>query len=156
MNLEKPEVETVGWIIVTLWKTWNEAWKARNRRFKEEDRYTAQNAKMQRTIDINIIYHCREYLPDELNGQLKSNVEEHLSQSDASIDEWLLMFRSIMHQNVIKKNKRAWQETEKHYLNLFTNFKKKLKTRKTRLKVRSLGLVEIYFTLQPTWEKGSN
>jgi hypothetical protein len=28
MNLEKPEVETVGWIIITLWKTWNEAWKA--------------------------------------------------------------------------------------------------------------------------------
>jgi hypothetical protein len=120
MNLEKPEVETVGWIIITLWKTWNEAWKARNRRFKEEDIYTAQNAKMQRIIDINIIYHCREYLPDELNGQLKSNVEEHLSQSNASIDEWLLMFRSIMYQEVIKKNKRAWQEAEKHYLNLFT------------------------------------
>jgi hypothetical protein len=112
MNLEKPEVETVGWIIVTLWKTWNEAWKARNRRFKEEDRYTAQNAKMQRTIDVNIIYHRREYLPDKLNGQLKLNVEEHLSQSDASIDEWLLMFRSIIHQNVIKKNKRAWKEAE--------------------------------------------
>jgi hypothetical protein len=121
MNLEKPEVETVGWIIVTLWKTWNEAWKARTRRFKEEDRYTAQNAKMQRTIDINIIYHCREYLPDKLKGQLKFKVEEHLSQSDASIDEWLLMFRSIMYQNVIKKNKRAWQEAEKHYLNLFTS-----------------------------------
>jgi hypothetical protein len=38
MNFKKPEVETVGWIIITLWKTWNEAWKARNRRFKEEDR----------------------------------------------------------------------------------------------------------------------
>jgi hypothetical protein len=121
MNLEKPEVETVGWIIITLWKTWNEAWKARNRRFKEEDRYTAQTARVKRTIDINIIYHCREYLPDKLNGQLKSNIEEHLSQSNASIDDWLLMFRSIMYQEVIKKNKRAWQEAEKHYLNLFTS-----------------------------------
>jgi hypothetical protein len=57
MNIEKPEVEMVGWIIITLWKAWNEAWKARNRRFKEEDRYTAQNATMHRIIDINIIYH---------------------------------------------------------------------------------------------------
>jgi hypothetical protein len=97
---------------------------------------------MQRTIDINIIYHCREYLPDELNKQLKLNVEEHMS-----IDEWLLMFRSTMHQNVNKKNKRAWQAAEKHYLNIFTSLKKK---RKTRLKVRSLGLVQICFTLQPT------
>jgi hypothetical protein len=37
LNLEKPAVETVGWIIIILWKTWNGAWKARNRRFKEED-----------------------------------------------------------------------------------------------------------------------
>jgi hypothetical protein len=28
INLEKPEVETVRWIIIELWKTWNEAWKA--------------------------------------------------------------------------------------------------------------------------------
>jgi hypothetical protein len=79
---------------------------------------------MQRIIDINIIYHCREYLPDELNGQLKSNIEEHLSQSNEAIDEWLLMFRSIMYQEVIKKNKRAWQVAEKHYLNFFTSKKK--------------------------------
>jgi hypothetical protein len=76
---------------------------------------------MQRTIDINIIYQCREYLSEELNGQLKSNIEEHLSQSKASIDEWLLMFKSKMYQDVIKKNKRVWQEAEKHYLNLFTS-----------------------------------
>jgi hypothetical protein len=119
MNLEKPEVEIVGWIIITLWKTWNKAWKARNRRFKEEDRYISQSARMQRIIEINIIYHCREYLSEELNRQLKSNIEEHLSQINASIDEWLLMFKSIMYQEVIKKNKRAWQEAEKHYLNLF-------------------------------------
>jgi hypothetical protein len=73
MNPEKPEVETVGWIISRLWKTWNEAWKARNRRFKEEDRYIAQNPRMQRTIDKKIIYHCLEYLSEELNRQVKSN-----------------------------------------------------------------------------------
>jgi hypothetical protein len=72
-------------------------------------------------IDINIIYHCQEYLSEELNRQLNSNIEEHLSQSNASIDEWLLMFKSIMYQEVIKKNKRVWQEAEKHYLNLFTS-----------------------------------
>jgi hypothetical protein len=76
---------------------------------------------MQLMIDINIIYHCQEYLSEELNRQLKSNIEEHLSQSNASIDEWLLMFKSIMYQEVIKKNKRVWQEAEKHYLNLFTS-----------------------------------
>jgi hypothetical protein len=53
---------------------------------------------MQRVIYINIIYHCREYLSEELNEQLKSNIEEHLSQNNASIDEWLLIFRSIMYQ----------------------------------------------------------
>jgi hypothetical protein len=75
---------------------------------------------MQCTIDINIIYHCQEYLSEELNRKLKSNIEEYLSQSNASIDEWLLMFKSIMYQEVNKKNKRVWQEAEKHYLNLFT------------------------------------
>jgi hypothetical protein len=77
---------------------------------------------MQRIIDINIIYHCQEYLPEELNGQIKSNIEENLSQSKASIDEWLLMFRSILYQEVINKNKRAWQEAEKNYLYLFTSY----------------------------------
>jgi hypothetical protein len=59
INFKRPAVKTVRWIIITLWKTWNEAWKARNRRFKERDRYTAQNAKIQSTININIIYHCQ-------------------------------------------------------------------------------------------------
>jgi hypothetical protein len=76
---------------------------------------------MKRIIDTNIIYNCQENLPEELNGQLNSNIEEHPSQSNTSIDEWLLMFRSIMYQELINKNKRAWQEAEKHYLNLFTS-----------------------------------
>jgi hypothetical protein len=62
------------------------------------------------------------------------------------------MFRSIIFQEVIKKNKRAWKEAEKHHLNLLTS----LKNGKTRLKVRSLGLVQICFTLQPKKEEGSN
>jgi hypothetical protein len=76
---------------------------------------------MQRIVDINIIYHCRENLSEELNRQKKSNVEEHLSQSNASIDEWLLMFKSISYQEVIKKNRKVCQETEKQYLNFFTS-----------------------------------
>jgi hypothetical protein len=36
MNIEKSDAEIIGWNIVTLWKTWNETWKGRNRRFKEE------------------------------------------------------------------------------------------------------------------------
>jgi hypothetical protein len=27
MNLEKPDAEIIGWIIIMLWKTWNEAGK---------------------------------------------------------------------------------------------------------------------------------
>jgi hypothetical protein len=114
-------VETIGWIIIILWKTWNEAWKAQNRRFKKEDRNLAQTSRMQLIVDINIIYHCREYLSEELKRQLKSNGEEHLTQSNASIDEWLPMFKSIMYQDVNRKNRKVWQETEKHYLNLFTS-----------------------------------
>jgi hypothetical protein len=121
LNLEKPAVETVGLIIIILWKTWNEAWKALIRRFKEKDRYLAQTSRIQRIVNINIIYHCREYLSEELNRQLESNVEEQLSQSNASIDEWILIFKFIIYQEVIKKSRKVQQETEKHYLNLFTS-----------------------------------
>jgi hypothetical protein len=115
MNLEKTDAEIIGWIIIMLLKTWNEAWKARNKKFKEENRYIAQAAKMQRIVNINIIYHCREYLPDELNSQLNSSIEEHLSQSNVLIDEWLRMFKSIMYQEVIKRNNKVWREAEKHF-----------------------------------------
>jgi hypothetical protein len=66
-----------------LWKIWNESWKARNNRFKEEDQYLAQTAKMQHIVNINIIYHRQEHLSDELNRQLEFSVEEHLLQSNA-------------------------------------------------------------------------
>jgi hypothetical protein len=98
MNFEKPEAEIIGWIIIILWKTRNEAWKVQNRRFKEEDRYLAQTAKIQSIVDVNIIYHCQEHLPEERNSQLKSSIEDHLSQINASIDEWFFMFKSIMYQ----------------------------------------------------------
>jgi hypothetical protein len=86
MNVEKLDSEIIGWIIIMLWKTWNEAWKARNKKFKK-NQYIAQAANMQRIEDIDIIYHCREYLPDHLNSQLKSIIKEHLSQSNVLIDE---------------------------------------------------------------------
>jgi hypothetical protein len=57
MNLEKPDAKIIGWIIITLWKRWNKAWKARNRGFKEEEQYLAQAANMQHIFNINIIYH---------------------------------------------------------------------------------------------------
>jgi hypothetical protein len=95
-----------------LWRVWNEAWKARNKKFNEENRYLAQTAKMQRIVNINIIYHCREHLFDELNRQLQFSVKEHLSQSNVLIDEWLLMLKSILHQDVIKKNEKIWREAE--------------------------------------------
>jgi hypothetical protein len=114
MNLEKQDAEIIGWSIM-LWKTWNKSWKARIKKFKEENRYIAQAANMQRSININIIHHCREYLPDELNSQLKSSIEEHLSQSNVLIDEWLHMFKSIMNQEVIKRNNKVWREAEKHF-----------------------------------------
>jgi hypothetical protein len=113
MIFEKHDAGIIGWIIITLWKTWNKSWKARNRRFKEEDQYLAQTAKIQRIVNINIIYHCREHLTEELNWQLMSSVEEHLLQSNTSIDEWLIMFKSIIYQDLIKKNKKIWQEAEK-------------------------------------------
>jgi hypothetical protein len=37
LNLEKPDAKIIGWIIIMLWKTWNEAWKTRNKRFKEDN-----------------------------------------------------------------------------------------------------------------------
>jgi hypothetical protein len=37
LNLEKPDAKIIGWIIIMLWKTWNEAWKVRNKRFNKED-----------------------------------------------------------------------------------------------------------------------
>jgi hypothetical protein len=107
MNLEKPDAEIIGWIIVMLWKTWNETWKVRNKKFKEENRYIPQAANMQRIVNLNIIYHCQEYLPDELNNQLKTSIKENLSQCNVSTDEWLHMFKSIMYQQVIKRNNKV-------------------------------------------------
>jgi hypothetical protein len=115
LNLGKPDAEIIAWIIIMSWKTWNEEWKARNKKFKEKNRYIAEAANMQRIIDINIIYHCREYLPDELNSQLKFSVEESLSQNNVFFDEWLIIFKSIMYQEVIKRNKKTWREAEKHF-----------------------------------------
>jgi hypothetical protein len=63
--------------------------------------------------DIKIIYHCQEHLPDERSSQLKLSIEEHLSQSNVLIDEWLLMFKSIIYKEVIKRNKKIWREDEK-------------------------------------------
>jgi hypothetical protein len=70
---------------------------------------------MQSIVDIKIIYHCQEHLPEELKRQLKSSVGEHLSQSNTSIDEWHFMLKFIMHQEVIKKNKKVWQEAGKKF-----------------------------------------
>jgi hypothetical protein len=77
---------------------------------------------MQRIVDINIIYYFREYLPDAPNNQLKNSIEEHLSQSNVLIDEWLYMFKSIIYQEVIKRNNKAWREAEKHFLNIYNSF----------------------------------
>jgi hypothetical protein len=88
-----------------------------------------------------LITHRREHLTDELNRQLISIIVEHLLQSNTSIDEWLIMFKSIIYQEVTKKNKKAWHDVEKKFLNLYNSRKRFLG--QTQLKVRSLGLVQI-------------
>jgi hypothetical protein len=139
-NLEKSDFKIIGWIIITLWKTWNKAWKARNRKFKEKDQYLAQIGKMQHIVDINIIYHCQEYLTDELNRQLKSSIEGHLSQSNTSIDAWLIMFKSITYLDVIKIRKYDKR------LKIISKFIQQLKTtsEKTQLEVRILKCWSIF------------
>jgi hypothetical protein len=78
---------------------------------------SSQTAKLQCIVDINIIYHCHEYVTDELKRQLVSNVDKHLLQRKISIDDWLSIFIST----IVKKDNMAWKQSEKHFLNLYNS-----------------------------------
>jgi hypothetical protein len=60
---------------VTLWETWENTWKQRNIDFNATDRYEYQQREYQTTIDLNIIYRCRQYLDQELANLLEEKVE---------------------------------------------------------------------------------
>ena len=116
LTTTKTDKEIIGSIIIEIWNIWQTAWKQRNASFKEEDRYKAQNAIMQRTVDLNIIYGCRDYIPIELQGNLKQTVEEHLKVDDTVIDEWLKMYRSIFYKAVCEHDAEIWKRTETQFL----------------------------------------
>jgi hypothetical protein len=65
---------------MTLWETWENAWKQRNIDFNPTDRYEYQQREYQTTIDLNIIYRCRQYHDQELANLLEEKVENHIKQ----------------------------------------------------------------------------
>jgi endonuclease/exonuclease/phosphatase family metal-dependent hydrolase len=114
---EKSEKEIIGSIIIEIWNIWHVAWNHRNAMFKEEDRYKAQSAIKQRTVDLNIIYGCRDYIPIELQVNLKLTVDEHLKLDEKVIDEWLKMYRPIFYKAVCETDAEIWKRTETDFLN---------------------------------------
>ena len=92
---DKPDKEIIGGIIIEIRNIWHAAWAHRNELLKKENRYLAQCAIKQTTVDLHIIYGCRDYIPIELQGVLKISVEDHLKMDESVIDEWLKMYRPI-------------------------------------------------------------
>jgi len=113
---EKSDKEIIGSIILEIWNIWHIAWNHRNKMFKEEDRYKAQCAVKQRTVDLNIIYGCMDYIPIELQANLKQSVEEHLKLDETVIDEWLKMYRPIFYKAVCENDEEIWKKTETEFL----------------------------------------
>jgi endonuclease/exonuclease/phosphatase family metal-dependent hydrolase len=114
--IDKPKHEIIGSIIIEMWNVWSAAWTQRNQMFKEEDRYMAQCALKQRTVDLRIIYECKDYIPIELQDNLKQSAEEHLKLDNVVIDEWLKMYRPIFHRVIDEQDTELWRKTEKEVL----------------------------------------
>jgi hypothetical protein len=116
---DKPDKEIIGAIIIEIWSIWQIAWAHRNEMFKKENRYLAKCAIQQRTVDLHIIYECRDYIPIELQGVLKPSIEDHLRMDDNVIDEWLNMYRPILYNEVYEVDAEIWSKTEKEVLESF-------------------------------------
>jgi hypothetical protein len=76
---------------MTVWETWENAWKRRNIDFNSTDRYEYQQREYQTKIDLNIIYQCRQNLDKKLVDLLKEKVENHIQQELHTKEVWLLM-----------------------------------------------------------------
>ena len=118
-KLDKPDKEIIGAITIEIRNTWQVAWKHRNELLKKEYRYGARCALQQRTVDLHIIYGCRDYIPIELHGVLKNTVEEHLKMDETVIDEWLKMYKTTLYKEVCKVDEEVWKRTEKEALESF-------------------------------------
>jgi hypothetical protein len=95
---------------------WLLAWTQRNKMFKEEYSYMAQCARKQRTVELRIIYECRDHIPMELQDNLKQSVEEHLKLDTVVIDEWLKMYRPIFHRVISEQDTDMWRKVEREVL----------------------------------------
>ena len=113
---EKCHKEIVGSFIIAMWTTWQAAWNQRNKMFKKEDRYSAQSALKQRTIELHVMYRLRDFVSDALKGIYKSTVEEHLKSDPTTIDNWLQMHMPIIFDAVTKEDKDIWRRTEDEVL----------------------------------------
>jgi hypothetical protein len=118
-TLDKPDKEIIGAIIIEIRNIWQVAWTHRNELLKKEDRYVARCALQQRTVDLHIIYGCRDYIPIELQGVLKNTVEDHLKMDETVIDEWLKMYKTTLYKEVCKFDEEIWKRTEKEALESF-------------------------------------
>jgi hypothetical protein len=73
--------EDYSTIIMMLWETWENACKQRNLDFDSTDRYEYQQREYQTTVDLNIIYRCKQYLDQKLVYLLEEQFENHIRQA---------------------------------------------------------------------------
>jgi hypothetical protein len=120
-TIKNPEGFSI--IIMTLWETWENAWKQRNIDFNPTDRYDYQQREYQTTIDLNIIYQCRQYLDQEIANLLEAKVENHIKQELLTKEGWLLMNKTIFKQNIDLIDGEIWNLTQNEILEeLQSNF----------------------------------
>jgi len=112
-------VKIVGSVIICIWETWHQAWLHRNEIFKQEDRFIVQEKHKQRVVDLTIIYNCKPWISEELKPLLHKSLQHHLQLPEESIDNWLILYKTLIYESVTKSDNMIWKLMEQEALENF-------------------------------------
>jgi Reverse transcriptase (RNA-dependent DNA polymerase) len=109
----------LGNVIISIWETWHQAWLHRNDLFKPEDRFLVHEKHKQRVVDLTIIYQCKPWISEELQPFLHNSLQDHLKLSEETIDNWLILYKSLIYESIKRNDNMIWKTMEKEALENF-------------------------------------